>query len=512
MNKEFFKSILLTGLILLSVVMTKNLLDSKTPEAIIGTTIDIAIDKNIPNIERIIYPQDFVIGFGGGSYTGVYSEETRENIWKIVTNLIPAYLEQQGLVNLDLVVIEREEFLAVEKTRSVQMQLPFAISLNDLGDVYGINHSDGDLFDTLINKVTISTSQQDRVYFSNSTNDYHYYIRGQSDDKRLSQIINRLSNDSFTEYRRVDSLINFKSINEDEVQVFLNGEIIPITSIMDIPFIKVTKEIDARVDRQNSEIKNLLNKAFGNSTDFIKRLEEIDGSQTYIYGYGDKTLRLSIDGKITYQEKLQSKADTKPVSFKEGLYIAYETVQDYGNTPQSLYLSAYKTEDDGPYEIRTYYFDYRIKDLNVYTKNMGKGHAIEVIITDDVVTKFTKNIRKYVKSIDTREIWNNGPMFVDTLINENFAVISRNFNEDNDVNFSDREANWQMSTYVLSIMQDLKNVELYYYLDPELDDERLIPSWRVDIGNTRYYFHVYTGDVLSAEKIEKPKAVEVTRR
>lgn len=223
-------------------------------------------------------------------------------------------------------------------------------------------------------------------------------------------------------------------------------------------------------------------------------------------------MRLGIDGQITYQEKLESNADTKVVTFKEGLYIAHDAVQNYGSTPQSLYLSDYEVYEDGTYEVKSYYFDYRIRDLNVYTKNMTNGHAIEVVITDDVVTKFTKNVRKYVKSIDTSEIWNSGPMFVDALINENFNVISKNFNEDSNVSFSDKNSNWQMTTYVLSIMQNLKNVELYYYLDSDLDDERLIPSWRVEIGNTRYYFHVYTGDVLLVEKIIKPVGLEVTRR
>jgi hypothetical protein len=69
-----------------------------------------------------------------------------------------------------------------------------------------------------------------------------------------------------------------------------------------------------------------------------------------------------------------------------------------------------------------------------------------------------------------------------------------------------------MTTYVLSIMQNLKNVELYYYLDSELDAERLVPAWRVEIADTLYYFHLYTGDVLYSEKTAAPKLVEVSRR
>jgi hypothetical protein len=507
MNREFFKSVLLAGLIILTVVMTKNLLDSKTPDTVINTEVAVSDTQNSINMERIIYPQDFSISFGGGSYTGVYLEETRDRIWNLITEILPAYLSQ-----LDLVVSDEEEFHMIEKTRSVQVRLPFSMSLNDFGTVYGVERGFNEILDTPIDKIIISSSQPNRIYLANGELQRYFYLKGVLDDERISKIINVASENKFTEFRRVDSLINFKSIKEDEVQTFHNEEIIPITSIEPIPFVKVTKEIDVSTEYQDSEVKTFLIKAFGNSTDFIKRLEEIDGSQTYIYGYGDKALRLGVGGEISYQEKLQASSETNAVNFKEGLDIALEFIADYGNVPKSLYLSDYKVMKDDAYEIKAYYFDYRLRDLNVYTKNMKGGHAIEIILTNDVVTKFTKNIRWYVKSIDTSEIWSSGPMFVESLINSNFDLISRNFNQDKEVDLTDQDSNWSMTTYVLEIMQSLRNVELTYYLDEELDNERLIPAWRLDIAETRYYFHVYTGDILLVKKIGQPEEISLSRR
>ncbi len=166
----------------------------------------------------------------------------------------------------------------------------------------------------------------------------------------------------------------------------------------------MTKEIDASADRQNSEVKNFLNKAFGSSTDFIKRLEEMDGSQSYIYGYGDKALRLGIDGRISYQEKLSATTQTEEVNFNEGLEIALYAIDGFGSSPQSLYLSNYESYDDDDYNIKTYTFNYRVKDMNVFTKGMTEGDAVRVVLKNDVVTEFTKNIRRYVKSIDASEI------------------------------------------------------------------------------------------------------------
>jgi len=507
MNKEFFKSVLLAGLIVLTVVMTKNLLASKTPDAV--TTIEVSITDNESslNIERIIYPQDFIIGFGGGSYTGVYSEETRDKIWNLITDILPAYLSQ-----LNLEVVDEEEFRAIEKTRSVQLRLPFSMSLNDFGDVYQVESDYHEFLNNPIKKILVSSSQQNRIYFSNDDLKQYFYLKGALEDERLSTIINKASALPFTEYRRVDSLINFKAIKEDEVQSFHNEEIIPITSTKEIPFIKVTKEIDVSTEYQDSEVKTFLIKAFGNSTDFIKRLEEIDGSQTYIYGYGDKALRLGVGGEISYQEKIQASTETNAVSFKEGLDIALKFIEGYGNTPNSLYLSDYQVVKNDVHELKAYYFDYRVRDLNVYTKNKQGGHALEIVLTDDLVTKFTKNVRWYVKSINTSEIWSEGPVFIETLINNNFDIVSQNFNQDNKINVMDGESNWRMTTYVLRIMQSLRNVELTYYLDSELDNERLIPAWRLDIADTRYYFHVYTGDVLQVEKIGEPKEISLSRR
>lgn len=507
MNKEFFKSVLLVGLIFLSVFMTKNLLDSKTPDLSVTTDMTVDTSKNSLNIERIIYPQDFVVGFGGGSYTGVYSEEKRNNIWTVTTDIVPAYLKQ-----LDLVVIDGEEFRAIEKTRSVQMRLPFSLSLNDFGEVYGIDRGFHDILDLPINKFVISSSQPSRVYLADFVDDQYFYLKGTEEDNRITKVINKISEAPFAEYRRVDSLINFKALKEDEIQTFHNEEIIPITPVEAVPFVKVAKEIDALAERQDSEIQTLLIKAFGNNSDFIKRLEEIDGSKTYIYGYGDKALRLGIDGEISYQEKISPTTETNSVDFKEGLDIACKFIAGYGTSPQSLYLADYKVTKDDIYEIKAYYFDYRVRDMHVFTKDMSEGHAIQVILKNDVVTKFKKNIRRYVKSIDATEIWTDGPMYVDALINKNFKVISDNFNADRNIGINNHDANWQMTTYVLSIMQSLNNVELTYYLDSELDEERLIPAWRLEIANTLYYFHLYTGDVLLTKKIGEPKEISLSRK
>lgn len=505
MNKEFFKSILLTSLILLTVWMTKDLLDAKTPDMATQSTIHVAEEETLMNMDTIIYPQDFVIGFGGGSYTGVYSESTREKIWKITTELLPTYLNS---VN----VISEDEFYAIEKTRSVQLKMPFPISINDLGEAFGGDRLFGPTVNTPINELIISTSQKNRLYLANKESMNYFYLTSGDEDDRIGRLISSVNEDNFTEYRRVDSLINFKNIKNEESQALHNSEIIPITSLGNIPFVKVTKEIDATIDRQNSEVKNFLNKAFGSSTDFIKRLEEMDGSQSYIYGYGDKALRLGIDGRISYQEKLSAVRETEEVNFKEGLEIALHAIDGFGSSPQSLYLSSYESYDEGGYNIKTYAFNYRVKNMNVFTKGMTDGDAVRVVLKNNVVTEFTKNIRRYVKAIDASEIWSSGPMYVESLINENFAIVSKNFNEDMDVDFRDEKGNWQMTTYVLSIMQNLKNVELYYYLDSALDAERLVPAWRVEIADTLYYFHLYTGHVLYLEKTATPKLVEVSRR
>ncbi|MBN2898712.1 MAG: hypothetical protein JXO44_08050 [Clostridia bacterium] len=507
MNKERFKSVLLIGLIVLSVVLTKNLLDSKTPEIAVNPDVAVSTVSSSLNIERIIYPQDFIIGFGGGSYTGVYSEETRNTIWSLTTELLPAYLSQ-----LDLTVIDEEEFRAIEKTRSLQMRLPFAISLNNFGEVYGVERGFHEILDSPIDKIVISSSQPNRVYLANFEDGQYCYLKGYEAEQRIATQISKVSEAMTTEFRRVDSLVNFRVLQEDGDQTFFNEEIIPITGVEPIPFVKVAKEIDALAERQDSEIQTLLIKAFGNSSDFIKRLEEIDGSKTYIYGYGDKALRLGISGEISYQEKLSSSVETSSVSFKEGLDIALGFIDGYGTSPQSLYLTDYQVTKDGVYEVKSYYFDYRMRDLSIFTKNMTGGHGIEVVMKNDVVTKFKKNIRRYVKSIDASEIWADGPMFIEAIINKNFDVISENFVKDKAIDINDTETNWQMSTYVLGIMQSLKNVELTYYLDSTLDDERLIPAWSLEIADTLYYFHLYTGDILMMEKIGVPEEVALSRK
>lgn len=496
MNKEFFKSLFLVGLLVLTVVLTKALLDSKKLY-IVSNDETVAIKQEEQfNIKKIIYPQDFVVSFGGGSYAGVYDEDKFNRIWE----LAGAYFTH-AFNDIKIYEITKEDFLAIEKTRSIQMRMPLSMEFSDFFDIYSDIESKIDLKKFSFNKIIISTTKPDCVYMCDTNNNKYFYLESGDYEYDLQNLVGEVEKNMFAEYRRVDSLINFKSVSEKGKE-FYNSQIIPITKLGNIPFIKLAKEMDSLDKLSETEIKTLLVTAFGYSTDFIKNMEEIDGSKTYIYGYGEKALRFGADGSISYQQKVTPNSTTY-VDFNAGLYIALQKISEYGILPNTIYLADYKEEKKQSHIIKKYYFDYRIRNVSVYLNDKSNRHSIEVVLDNGVLVKFRKNVRRYIKSVDATEIWNDGVVFVDELINRNFDIISNNFNEDIDFNIEKQNNDWDMSTYVLSIMENLKRVNLYYYLDSDLDDDKLIPTWRLEIANTVYYFHVYTGDVLSVQKISQ---------
>ena len=233
--------------------------------------------------------------------------------------------------------------------------------------------------------------------------------------------------------------------------------------------------------------------------DFIKRIEGLDGSIAYVYGYNDKILRIGADGKIEYNDRLGDYEEIKSISFGDGLKLALKNLAKYGSIPNSLYLADYYESSESGTQEKRYYFNYKIKDLNVFSKNMINGYAVEIVLKGNKITSLNRNIKQYTKTITMSEVWPNGPLYPDAVIDKNFKTISSNY--DIDFKIFDKEAgeNWSMNTYISDIIRNIRNIEIAY-LSNDDNEDNLIPTWHFSIGSTYYYFDLYSGKLLYGYK------------
>jgi hypothetical protein len=215
-----------------------------------------------------------------------------------------------------------------------------------------------------------------------------------------------------------------------------------------------------------------------------------------MYGYGEKALRLSDNGEIEYKEKLTgSKLNENSYIFD--LNLAIKAATKFGESIQSMYLSGYEEEKNEKDTIRTFYFNYRIKELSVYRSGAKLGNAFKIEVVNGQVTLIKKNIRRYIKAleVDTEiKVYS-----VDEVIEKNSDLILNNYIRDNSLVFNSEK----QSIYGYEILQDIKDIDLVYFLDPNSDSSEVEPAWKIAINETLYCFSLYEGTPLSVEKIGK---------
>ena len=223
---------------------------------------------------------------------------------------------------------------------------------------------------------------------------------------------------------------------------------------------------------------------------------DIDGSVVYLYGYGDRALKIGTDGVIRYKNLFEKTPNTSPVSFKEGLAVAVKELQNYGELPKGYYLSEYKESKDAEgNNIKHYGFSYEMENLPVFLGSDNRGQSMTVEITENQVTNVERKLSNYVSTFSIGEIWDE-PMNVLSLVELNYDILSENFvNTDYKPKASANPDEEKDVNLAFEILQNIKAVEMVYYLNVS-QSESLIPAWHIEVGSHQYIINIYSGEIL----------------
>lgn len=486
MKKETIKTVVLSLLFGLLIVQTGVLMSVKSPE--VKTNVSYTKTENLVSydIESVFYPQSYIVSFGGDLHTGVYDESQKKEIWNETVRIL-----KENLTQLNTEALTAEEWHKASLGKSVRMVLPFEMTIEQMSQLLGVTIDEFDGSQRLVNEILIPTKQPCCIMLGNKSTGYYLKLKGTNTIETMNQILDDIRAGDIVEYKRIDNIYKFEEPND---------AIMPYSSIGTVPTLKVTKEVDilnsSEVDYQAYAVK-----AFGSNFDFVKKMEDADGSVVYMYGYGEKALKLGADGSIEYTEKPVS-SSTRDVGFTDGIAVSLKFIENYGGTPSTLYLTDYHEYVDGKYTVKEYYFSYRMKGLNVYNETMDNGHAVEVVMRGDQVVKFKKNIRRYVRIEDSSSEWQRAINVWDA-IGMNMLDISANYFNDSNITIQDVD----LTAYSTMIIQDISRVEIRYFLEDGNSTDTLIPVWYIEILNTGYCFDLYTGELLNVEKLNMENIV-----
>ncbi|SHJ96096.1 hypothetical protein [Tepidibacter formicigenes] len=444
MNREKFKTLILIFLFLTSnILLLLNI-------SLIGFSLDLKkmYESNVSlgeSLDFILKPERIYIHFGGGNNTEIL--KNKDEYWSEAKLTLKETLIKEA----DLKEISYMEYLFKKDIKSIELKFNKGINGNILNKSMFLKKSSitklGDILEILIPLV-----DDKAIYFLNSENKVY---KVEVDNLKSINLVDELEKGNYIKYYTVNYMFDIN-----------NHTLFPLEMNLSYPMIKSKNNFDIYNDK---EIQDLGKKFLNEKYDFANRIVETNGNNTFIYGYGEKVLRIYSNGYIEY---LNENTTDKDLTIEQALNIALDFLRKHSIDWKKLNLSSIHKEVIKNKKAYRFSFYYKIKDLKLETNALNAPIQITVIGEDVYSYKaFAKNM-DYILNDNSR----NNIIPPQEILNMNFSLLQK---DNNYLNGSD-------------IWENIKDVELIYFLK----DDKFIPAWKFYIGNKIYVFDAYKGENL----------------
>ncbi|MCT4594310.1 MAG: hypothetical protein N4A57_08590 [Anaeromicrobium sp.] len=482
-NKERLKSVILVGLFILSIGLNTHVGLNFSDNNLVSTTekdtpqeLDMANEVK-ENLVNIISPQRYIVSFGGGLHTIIYYDS--HDIWKTLAKSIRNSYKEENVSKIDY-----ETWKKAKDHKSVELEFDYIFPVKDLGDILKID-SKGKVIESL-NRILISQLDK-RVYVADTLNGEYYVISNILNIDHILKEIDSIEKSDYKIYYNMADIYGVKNNN-------LMPEAFP-----NVQKIKVEKEIMPTNERQAEAYAETF---FGNNLDFIRKIKETSGTIVYMYGYGERVLRIEDTGRVEYIEEIDPQLSNEKTSLNEAFKVAINFISTHGNSDANkIYLRDIKDiveQDKGGY---SFFFGYKLNNLPLYAKseelNRKVVDPIEVrvvgrqVVSYKRIVKNEKNVIKFLEEDMT-------PMLkARHVIDLNFETIRSDYiNHIQEKVKMGRTIN--LKDVSKNILEEIENVEIAYYDYEKKYKNELSPIWIIKNSVKTYYIDAYTGEIVGS--------------
>ncbi|MFZ5968296.1 MAG: two-component system activity regulator YycH [Bacillota bacterium] len=479
MKKETFKTILLICLFALCTALTQQLWINLplTEVALMSEAAknNLAAENIKNNMMHVINPQSFTINFGDFDSTVLFSDTYQ--IWQDIRAILPEYFSEKTEVE----EISRQDWETAYQKKSVKLDFGYKIPAHVLRDV--VQGGDSGIYKkvTDIDSILVPAGEDYTLYLANAAED-KYYKAGCKGGSNGNQIIAQ----KISEIKTENQYESYKSIKE--FWGVENPVLMPIPS--DQSYASNSKLISKLVvepEINENRADYFAGTFFGTNFDFIRKITETNGTIIYMYGYGQRTLKIYPSGLLEYlEEENNTKSGSTMVPW-DAVKIGIDFIKKHGDFPKSedgMYLRAIQ-----PIEKKNGYillFGYRMNKLPVYVDHDLLRSPIELEVMNHQVTSY----KRYIKEIKKENIENVDilpPYHILLNIEKNKNMIAKKFAAEA------KEGTKQGETVIRDvtnqIFSSIRSIEMGYFDK----DDKMIPVWVITIGKDVYYFDIYTG-------------------
>ncbi|BEP30398.1 hypothetical protein HLPR_27290 [Helicovermis profundi] len=415
-------------------------------------------------------------------HTGLYSEDINKIAWNKTKENLKIYL-----LGLNYEKIDNIAWNEAYKSRSFRFVLPYNYKIGDIYLLLGIPKKADEFLNEYVDTIIVPTASNNQIFIGNSKQHEYFSLKGlnRKNEFELSSIINNIEKSNIIEYKRLEDMYSLRNLlgKKDDPKFIENTTIAPITSIPNIPYINVSFSYDS------IDMKLYAEKVFDDNFNFVKKIHDVDNSLIYMYGYGEKILTFFEDGSLEYSQKIKTE-DNNVVdknTIVDNINIALNSIKKFGEISSTLYLAKYE-ENNNDF---TLWFNYRIKDYNVFSDDIEGGYAYKIEIEKGKVKYFKKSFKKYIGSSKISSKIAKSKSF-DQVIEKNIDVILSRYIREKGIILNNDNKN----EIIISILQDINNIDIDYFNSRNNVTNRMIPIWKIKILDTVYCFDLYGGNIL----------------
>ncbi|HZX21711.1 MAG TPA: hypothetical protein VFF25_04915, partial [Clostridia bacterium] len=397
-----------------------------------------------------------------------------DSVWNRCKTILGDYFSEEP----EIIPVGYDTYVQANISKSIELEFGDNISTVLISSIF--NSSDNKIVKNIkgIKKILIPAFNRGVIYIMGDSKDDIYEIRRHvhEENAALIDFIDKLEDTEFIKYHPVSSL--FDEINE-------NYTIIPINYTLTAKQIFIESEIDVK---DEMALRERAKSFFGENFDFVKTIKETSGAVVYIYGYGEKSVRINSEGVLEYNEEIGNISGTNVLA---SLDAAIDFVYENGGFPEGTYLKHVESVTDGQNKGYRFSFGYRMEGFPVEFNRNKTEYPLKVEIYGNKVKTYYSLVRRAMKmqGVDSEQ----KILYFPGIIEKNIRHLELQYPD----NKGKPEGKMHDEEKILQILKDIKEVRLVYFDTVERQRIQLLkPCWMVKIKNNIYYFDGYTGELI----------------
>ena len=240
-------------------------------------------EAEVPSVAQIIQPEQIAINFGTGASTVVSYLE--QDSWNQTLLVLRRFRNAQDLM---LEQITKEQYEQIMAFRSVRVIFLYSIPFDSFCDEYSVAEQQLLTGVKSFSSIGYSGGSPESLFLADEISGEYYRLISPENKDSLEPLIKAVEENEYVTYYPIGTFLGTTS-----------------QTLMPLAFTSAEDTVDCIPELDRTEemaMREFAQQFFGESFDFVRRIEESKGSRIYMYGYGQKVLTIFADGSAEYKE------------------------------------------------------------------------------------------------------------------------------------------------------------------------------------------------------------------